>query len=46
MRKKLLIASAIIIVVWLIILQIPGISKKIKSAITAIVVASPIPPIP
>jgi hypothetical protein len=44
--KKILVVSIIIIVLWLIILRIPSISQKIKDAITFIVVASPIPPIP
>jgi hypothetical protein len=44
--KKILIASIVVIVIWIIILQIPSISQKIKDTITFLVVASPIPPFP
>jgi hypothetical protein len=44
--KKILIASIVIIAVWIIILQLPNLSRKIKDAITFFVVASPIPPFP
>lgn len=39
------IASVVIIIAWLLILQ-SGVSDRIKRIVTAAVVVSPIPPIP
>jgi len=44
--KKIIIVSLVIIAIWLCIVRNPKISVKLKSFVTSLVVASPIPPIP
>lgn len=44
--KIIIIVSIIILVLWIIILKNPNISNRVKRWISAIVIVSPIPPIP
>ena len=44
--KKVIIASLVIIAIWLLIIKNPQISNKFKEMLTSLVIVSPIPPFP
>lgn len=44
--KIIIIASIAIFALWIIILKNPNISDRVKRWISAIVIVSPIPPVP
>lgn len=44
--QKIVIASVVIIVIWLLLLSSNKVSARVKKFVTGLVVISPIPPIP
>ncbi len=44
--QKIIIASVVIIVAWLLLLRSNRVSARVKKFVTGLVIISPIPPIP
>lgn len=44
--QKIIIASVVIIVAWLLLLRSDRVSTRVKKFVTGLVIISPIPPIP